>query len=165
MIIRAPLHEQDSKGGQRRGGMGSSFATIASEATQAEKYITESRFGNIFTKVRKMIVVALHQDNYVAVPLYTHNGKGLINKAQPDEFVSVKDHRLRKEECKRLSRWDPLVTAYVKEGIDLFDPKSTAHVAYPVSRQYAIPVVVEGELKSSSIMVLQDLYGKYAGIE
>ncbi|KAL8965322.1 MAG: hypothetical protein Q9183_003913 [Haloplaca sp. 2 TL-2023] len=163
MIIRAPLHEQDSKRGQRRGGTESSLATMASEATQAEKYVTESHFGNIFTKIRKMIVVALHQDHYVAVPLYTHNGRGLINKAQPDEFVSVKDHRL-KEECKGLSRWNPLVTAYVKEGIDLLDPKSTAHMAHPV-RRYALPIVLEGELKSSSIEDLQHLYGKYAGIE
>ncbi|KAL8870801.1 MAG: hypothetical protein Q9174_003236 [Haloplaca sp. 1 TL-2023] len=165
MIIRAPLHEQDSKGGQRRGGAGSSFATMASEATQAEKYITESRFGNIFTKVRKMIVVAMHQDNYVAVPLYTHNGRGLVNKAQPDEFVSVQDHRLRNEECKRLSRWDPLVTGHIKEGIDLFDPKSTAHMAHPVSRRYALPIILEGELKSTSIRLLLQLYGDYAGIE
>lgn len=165
MIIRAPLHEQDSKGGERRGGTGSSVVTMASEATQAEKYTTESRFGTILTKYRKMIVVALHQDNYVALPLYTHNGRGLINKAKPDEFVSVKDHRVKDEEWRPLSRWEPLVTEYVREGIDLFDPKSTAHVAYPVSRRYALPVVLEGELRRSSFRMLKDLYGRYAAVD
>ncbi|KAL8697889.1 MAG: hypothetical protein Q9201_006875 [Fulgogasparrea decipioides] len=167
MIIRAPLHEQDSKGGAPRpGGTGSSVATMASEATQAEKYTTESRFGTIFTKYRKMIVVALHQDNYVALPLYTHNGRGLVNKVQPDEFVSVKDHRLKDHHgWKQLSRWEPVVTEYIREGIDLFDPKSTAHLAYPVSRRYALPVVLEGELRSSSFRILKELYGKYANVD
>ncbi|KAL8690353.1 MAG: hypothetical protein Q9218_004176 [Villophora microphyllina] len=166
MIIRAPLHEQDSKGGQHRNGTGSSVATMASEATQAEKYTTESRFGTIFTKYRKMIVVALHQDNYVAVPLYTHNGNGLVNKAQPDEFVSVKDHRDKNDaHWKQLSKWQPLVTESLKDGIDLFDPKSTAHVAYPVSRRYALPVVLEGNLRNSSFKFLKELYGRYASAE
>ncbi|KAL8848034.1 MAG: hypothetical protein Q9221_006939 [Calogaya cf. arnoldii] len=92
MIIRAPLHEQDSAVARRpgAGGAGSSVATAASEATKAEHYRTESRNGTIFSKQRKMIVVALHTDHYVAIPLYTHNGRGLVNKRQPEEFVSVK---------------------------------------------------------------------------
>ncbi|KAI4259124.1 MAG: hypothetical protein LQ352_000918 [Teloschistes flavicans] len=167
MIIRAPLHEQDSKGGQHRpNGTGSSVATMASEATKAEKYTTESRFGTIFTKYRKMIVVALHQDNYVAVPMYTHNGMGLVNKARPDEFVSVKDHRDRNDaHWQQLSKWDPLVTEHLKDGIDLFDPRSTVHVAYPVSRRYALPVVLEGNLRRSSFKILKDLYGRFANVE
>ncbi|KAL8951526.1 MAG: hypothetical protein Q9222_002497 [Ikaeria aurantiellina] len=180
MIIRAPLHEQDSKGGAPRSTV-SVASSIASEATLAEKYTTESRFGPIFTKYRKMIVVALHQkkkngsdayglddgkDNYVAVPLYTHNGKGLVNKAQPDEFVSVKDHRYKEDPTwHRLSKWEPLVTESIKDGIDLFDRKSTAHLAYPVSRRYALPVVYEGNLRGSSFRILVDLYRRYAAVD
>ncbi|KAL8715889.1 MAG: hypothetical protein Q9220_000556 [cf. Caloplaca sp. 1 TL-2023] len=202
MIIRAPLHEQDSKGGAPRSTTGGSNVSVASsapsEATLAEKYTTESRFGPIFTKYRKMIVVALHEvfisplipliplpffwrlsevkivanlyamekDNYVAVPLYTHNGNGLTYKTQPDEFVSVKDHRYRDDPSwKKLSKWDPLVTESIKDGIDLFDPKSTAHLAYPVSRRYALPVVYEGNLRPSSFRLLAGLYRSYAAID
>ncbi|KAL8828024.1 MAG: hypothetical protein Q9170_006775 [Blastenia crenularia] len=175
MIIRAPLHEQDSRGDSRSLGAGSnaSVASASSEATLAEKYTTPSRFGTIFTKYRKMIVVACHQDNYVAIPLYTHNGKGLIHKARPDEFVSVRDHRDKdksndkeaKDEWQRLSKWEPLVTEYVKEGIDIFERKTTAHLAYPVSRRYALPVVNEGWLRGSSLRVMRDLYGRFAGVD
>lgn len=165
MIIRAPLHEQDSRGEARTLGSGSSIASNASEATLAEKYTTPSRFGPIFTKSRKMIVVACHQDNYVAIPLYTHNGRGLVNKTSPDEFVSVKDHRDQDEEWKQLSRWKPLVTEYVREGIDPYEPKTTAHLAYPVSRNYRLPVVKEGYLRDSSARTIRDLYGKFAGID
>ncbi|KAI4211199.1 MAG: hypothetical protein LQ351_005997 [Letrouitia transgressa] len=147
MIIRAPVHEQDFKEGRATSAAGS-------EATIAEKYTTESKFGTIFTKYRKMIVVALHQDNYVAIPMYTHNGKGLHNKARPDEFVSVKDHRNKDPKWSKLSEWDPLVTGHINPGIDLFDPKSTAHLAYPVSRKYNLPVVHEGQLRATSLSPL-----------
>lgn len=170
MIIRAPLHEQDSRGDARSLGTNSnvSVASASSEATLAEKYTTPSRFGTIFTKYRKMIVVACHQDNYVAIPLYTHNGRGLVNKARPDEFVSVRDHRYKereKGEWRQLSKWEPLVTEYVREGIDLFETKTTAHLAYPVSRRYGLPVVNEGWLRGSSLRVMRDLYGRFAGID
>ncbi|KAL8799183.1 MAG: hypothetical protein Q9182_006083 [Xanthomendoza sp. 2 TL-2023] len=166
MIIRAPLHEQDTPNARRPGGGTSSIATNASEATLAEHYKTESKFGTIFTKYRKMIVVALHQDHYVAIPLYTHNGKGLVNKRQPDEFVSVKDHRYGNEDgFVPLSRWDPLVTESVKDGIDLFDRKSTAHLAYPVSRRYQLPVVLEGCLRSSSYELLVDLFNRFCAVD
>ncbi|KAL9024972.1 MAG: hypothetical protein Q9196_006119 [Gyalolechia fulgens] len=170
MIIRAPLHEQDSRGDARSLGASSnaSVASASSEATLAEKYTTPSRFGTIFTKYRKMIVVACHQDNYVAIPLYTHNGRGLVNKVRPEEFVSVRDHRYKereKEEWRQLSKWEPLVTEYVKDGIDLFETKTTAHLAYPVSRRYGLPVVNEGWLRGSSLRVMRDLYSRFAGID
>lgn len=170
MIIRAPLHEQDSRGDARSLGANSnvSVASASSEATLAEKYTTPSRFGTIFTKYRKMIVVACHQDNYVAIPLFTHNGRGLVNKTRPDEFVSVRDHRYKereREEWRQLSKWEPLVTEYVREGIDLFETKTTAHLAYPVSRRYGLPVVNEGCLRGSSLRVMRDLYGRFAGID
>ncbi|KAI4097800.1 MAG: hypothetical protein LQ344_000072 [Seirophora lacunosa] len=165
MIIRAPLHEQDSRGDARALGSSSSVGSNASEATLAEKYTTPSRFGAIFTKYRKMIVVACHQDNYVAIPLYTHNGNGLVYKARPDEFVSVKDHRDKDEEWQPLSRWKPLVTEYVREGIDIFERKTTAHLAYPVSRSYRLPVVKEGFLKGSSAKAMRDLYERFAAID
>ncbi|KAL8782998.1 MAG: hypothetical protein Q9213_004955 [Squamulea squamosa] len=166
MIIRAPLHEQDSALARRpgAGGAGSSVASNASEATKAETYRTESRMGTIFTKQRKMIVVALHTDHYVAIPLYTHNGRGLANKRTPEEFVSVKDHRYT-EEFVKLSIHDPLVTEMIKEGINLFDPMSTAHLAYPVSRRYTLPVVHEGHLRNSSLRILVTLYNRYAEVE
>lgn len=165
LIIRAPLHEQDSRGESGTHGSCSSVASNGSQATLAEKYTTASRFGPIFTKYRKMIVVACHEDNYVAIPLYTHNGKGLVNKARPDEFISVKDHRDKDEDWKRLSTWEPLVTEYVREGIDPYEPKTTAHLAYPVSRSYRLPVVKEGWLEAASAKYMKDLYARFGGIK
>ncbi len=151
MIIRGAHHEEDFTGG----GPG------ASDASVADKHRTDSKFGPIFTKYRKMIVVALYHDHYVAVPLYTHNGKGLEKKPKPDEFVSVQDHRLPGT-CKALSVHQPIVTEQVNAGVDNFHPKSTAHFTYPVSRKYGLPVIVEGQVRKVSLASLATLVNTYS---
>ena len=149
MIIRAALHEQDYNGGNRR-----------SEITQADRFRSETKFGTIFTKYRKMIVVEKYEDHYIALPLYTHNGKGLEWKARPEEFVSIRDHRLEGK-FKPLSIHPPLDTETINDGIDPFDPKSTAHLTYTVSRNYNLPVVHEGQLARNSFKLLIDLFGQF----
>ena len=80
LIIRGPLHEQDYQGASSQ-----SNYTVA--VTNNNR--TESRFGPIHTKVRKMIVVECYQDHYIAVPLFTHGGRGLTNKRAPEEFIRL----------------------------------------------------------------------------
>ena len=133
MIIRAAVHEQELP-----------------NTTNADKSITDSKFGPIYTKYRKMIVIALHQDHYLALPMFTHNGKGLVNKARPDEFISVQDHRL-KGEFTALSSYRPLVTEYLNAGIDFFHPKSTIHITYPLPRKYDLPLVYEGFINPEAV--------------
>jgi len=145
MIIRAALHEP--------------FLSGATDV--ADKSRTESKFGAICTKYRKMIVVALYQDHYVALPLYTHNGNGLQGKAKPDEFVSIKDHRSR-EPFTKLSTHKALVTENINTDIHPFSPKCTAHLTYPVSRKYDLPVTPEGNLDKPSIKSLIQLYNDFA---
>lgn len=152
MIIRCAHHEQDFVAGGAPG---------ASDATLADKYRTDSKFGTIFTKYRKMIVVALYHDHYVAVPLYTHNGRGLEKKPKPDEFVSVQDHRVPGA-FKALSVHQPVVTEQINDGVNKFHPKSTAHFTYPVSRKYGLPVIVEGQVRRVSLASLATLVNTYS---
>ena len=91
LIIRGPLHEQDYQGASSQ-----SNYTVAVANTNR----TESRFGPIHTKVRKMIVVECYQDHYIAVPLFTHGGRGLTNKRAPEEFIRLV-HLRPCPECKR----------------------------------------------------------------
>ena len=58
-----------------------------SNITVADEYTTESRYGLINSKVRHMIVIECYEDHYIAVPLFTHNGRGLTRKRQPDEYI------------------------------------------------------------------------------
>ena len=150
VIFRAALHEEDFMG-----------AAKESEITKTDSNRSETKYGPVYTKQRKMIVVAIHQDHYVAVPLYTHNGKGLSKKGKPDEYVSIRDHRTTGPFTK-LSIHAPLVTEYMNSGIRLYDPRSSAHLAYPVSRKYTLPVIPEGCLDKISIKNLLRLYQNYA---
>ena len=129
MIIRGNLHEDD---------FNSANSTFTYEPPA--KGITPSEFGNIHTKTRKFIVVAVYDKHYTAVPIYTHNGRGLANK-NADEYISVRDHRDTSASYEGQSKHGLLVTQYIHNGIRLFDPLSTAHITYPVSRKYDNPVV------------------------
>ncbi|KAL8720442.1 MAG: hypothetical protein Q9225_002700 [Loekoesia sp. 1 TL-2023] len=150
MIIRGVLHEQDY------------IATSSkSNITILDKNRSDTRYGPICTKWRKMIVLKLFEDHYTAIPLFTHNGKGLENKRAPDEFVSIRDHRA-KEDAPRLSRHKPLRTATIKDGIELFSVKSTAHITYALPRKYNLPIIKEGELLKGSLNNLIYLFNKYA---
>ena len=149
MIIRGVVHEQD-------------FHNTAdgSVMTIADKYTTESKFGLIHSKYRKMIVVALFENHYLAIPLYTHNGNGVSRKSRPDEYISVRDHRSRELFTKQTEHGE-LITEEINAGIYLFDPNSLAHITHPVARKYNLPLVVEGYLKENSAKRLWTLFNTY----
>ena len=151
MIIQAALHEDDFR----------ATNSTMTEDTIPDKNITESVHGRIHTKYRKMIVIACYERNYIAIPLFTHNGRGLDNK-NPDEYVSVRDHRDRSAEFRELSKHGHLLTEYIHSGIRYLDPKSTAHITYPLSRKYDLAVVHEGHLRANAAKHLVILFNKFA---
>ena len=108
-----------------------------------------------------MIVVACYAKHYYAIPLFTHNGRGLANK-KADEYISVRDHRDRTPGFQELSEHGYLTTAHLNDGIRLFDRKSTAHITYPVSRKYDLQVYYEGELETKATNLLVELFNQYA---
>ena len=150
MIIRSHLHESDFMAGQ---------STCTVEPSNPN--ITPSAFGNIHTKERKMVVVACYNLHYIAIPMYTHGGRGLLNK-KAEEYISVRDHRDTSTDFKELSKHGMLLTQHVQSGIRLFDRMSAAHITYPVSMSYDLPVIFEGNLGPNSINHLVRLFLEYA---
>ncbi|KAI4167906.1 MAG: hypothetical protein LQ348_007593 [Seirophora lacunosa] len=153
MIIRGKLHEQDYKA-----------TSSSSNITIADPYRSDTKFGPICTKYRKMIVIALFEDHYLSIPVFTHNGHGLADKTKTEEYIGIKDHRA-KEEGLRQSRHEPLVTEFITSGIDLFDAKSTAHVTYALSRKYDLSLILEGHLTKSSTNRLIRVFKQFAPTE
>ncbi len=149
MIVRAAVHEPDLHG--TAGG---------SAMTLADRYTTESRFGTIHSKYRKMIVIALYETHYLAIPLYTHNGNGVAHKSKPDEYISVRDHRSPGPFSIQTVHGE-LVTDQVNAGIHPYDPNSLAHITYPVARKYDLPLIVEGQLGKRSAKHLWSLYDDF----
>ncbi|KAL8797794.1 MAG: hypothetical protein Q9195_000146 [Heterodermia aff. obscurata] len=149
LIIRAPLHEQD-------------YMTANSTVTIPDnKSITPSEFGLIHTKYRKMIVVACFARHYIAVPLFTHNGRGLVNK-KTNEYVSIRDHRNKSRSFRALSQYKPLTTEHMNDETNILDVLTTAHITYPHSKHYSCKVVHEGHLDTGSINHLVALFNTFA---
>jgi len=145
-IVRCPLHEN----------MGTSREP---EITAASKFASQSHYGAVFSKMRVMIIIARFQSHYLAVPLYTHNGVGLLRKTADErkEYVSIKDHRIEGQFTAQ-SNHGYLSTGYLKPGIHVLDPKSTAHVTYCLARRYDLPVVHHGNLSAQATNRLLELY-------
>ena len=105
-----------------------------------------------------MIVVALFYDHYLAIPLYTHGGNGLARKENKWEYASIEDYR----EPRSLQEGGFLLhTEFLKPDCKHLLPKSVAHIAYPVSRKYTLPVAPQGHLRQDSIVDLVKAFAQY----
>lgn len=108
-------------------------------------------------------IVCLRVDisaDYVAIPLFTHNGTGLKNKRDPNEYISIFDHRSGKAGMP-LSNHGALRTEYLDPDIRPYDPLSTAHLTYPCPRKYSLMVAYEGNLDRHSTDLLVSLCHHY----
>ena len=75
--------------------------------------------------------------------------------------MSVRDHRRPAGPFTALSIHKTLSTETLNAVVEPFDPKSAAHLTYPVSRKYDLPIIQEGHLTKSSTTRLIQLYLQY----
>ena len=73
----------------------------------------------------------------------------------------MQDHR-SKEPFKALSRHGNLLTEVLFDDVNRYLVLSTAHITYPLSRKYDLPVIHEGRLCKASTKLLVSLYQRYA---
>ena len=170
-IIKAPIHEEDFNWTPRPPSIAAmetadeqrihSHSGMSTPRTTFQKgrHITFSNWNDpIYTEVRFMIVIALFYDHYLAIPLYTHGGNGLAHKDNKWEYASIEDYR---EPRSHLEAGMLLRTEYLKPDCKHLLPKSVAHIAYPVSRKYTLPVAPQGHLRQESTILLVKLFGEY----
>ena len=158
-IIRAPLHEEDFRRTPRP-WIQSGLSNICSSTSKggSQSGVTHSeRHGSIYSENRPMIVVATYSRHYVAIPLFTYSGNGLTHQKDPGEYASIEDHRAPSS-----SRQAPylLSTGQLKSGVSFFSPNCNAHLAYPVSRLYKLPVRHLGNLGSEDTKLLVTLFNR-----
>ena len=144
-IIVAPMHQQDS----------------CSTTDRADPCLTVSNFGDIYSKCRKMVVVATFYNHYIAVPVFSHEGSGLQRKPHKDEFVSIRDHRSSRP-FEALSHHKPLVTEFLRPEADRYYPESVVHLTLPQSRNYKAKCIIEGRLDGVSTNRLIRLYWSFS---
>ena len=166
LIIEAPLHEEDFMYGR-------SLASAKSTDQHNNKHaISASHYGYIHTKLRKFVVVALLQDHYLALPMYSHNSEGLEKKRDKNEYVSIHDVRNGNgngsgnegegegegEGIAKLSDHEPLVTKDMRLDSFKLWRRTTVHVTYPISRNYHLRVSQLGSLTEESTKRLVQLF-------
>lgn len=117
---------------------------------------TWTSFGNVYSKVRWMIVVATYENSYLAIPLYTHRGTGLDNKSRAAklEYVSVCD--TRHTEFENLTE-NQLLDAKMNRGTTKLNVKTVAYLVAPVTRKYELLVEEQGCLTKQSTDYLVQL--------
>ena len=171
LIIKAPIHEEDFnwtprpptaeelESADKHGRYSGSGMSTPGTTLQKGRHITFSNWNDpIYTEVRFMIVIALFYDHYLAIPLYTHGGNGLAHKDNKWEYASIEDYR----EPRSLREAGILLhTEYLKPDCKHLLPKSVAHIAYPVSRKYNLPVAPQGHLRPDSTAYLVKAFSQY----
>lgn len=156
-IIRGVIHEQDIMNTPRP--LPTSVPTAVTNA--GKEHVTHGDFGPVYSENRILIVVNNRPgDHYLAIPVYSHKGNGLTKKSHKDEYVSVADHRYLNN-CEQQSAHSPLVTEFLKDGVDELLPVSVAYASYPVSRKYGLPVAHQGRLDDESTKRLVAMYLKW----
>ena len=139
-IFRAAVHEQD-------------FADIPgwSGAIDDTKTVL-THAGSVYSKVRWMIVVSIYNTHYMAIPLYTHNGKGLANKSDDAkrEYSSVHDGRVRRVGFENLSVDNPVLEAEMYDGTTILSKMTVAHLTAPLQRKFGLYVEEQGILHPNS---------------
>lgn len=120
----------------------------------------ETRWGTAYGEERHMVVISQFFEHYVALPVFTHRGSGTRKKKNPLEYVTLHDHR-HKKEVNPQSEHQPLFTGVMDSGIYLFRRLSVVHITQPTCKNYLHPVVREGVLTAESTAVLTELYMRY----
>ena len=156
-IIRAVVHEEEFTNQPKPTPFVPSTAVI----NKGRQHVTHGDFGPVYSENRFLIVVNNRPRNhYLAIPVYSHRGNGLARIVHRDEFVSIADHR-HVENCQQQSAHAPLVTEYLKDGVEELLPTSVAYASYPVSRKYRLPVQHQGRLDEESTKRLVAMYIKW----
>ena len=156
-IIRGVIHEQDIMNTPKP----TPFDAPTAMTNAGKEHITHGDFGPVYSENRFLIVVNNRpEDHYLAIPVYSHKGNGLAKKLHKDEYVSVADHRYL-ENCQQQSAHAPLVTKFLKKGVEELLPMSAAYASYPVSRKYGLPVAHQGRLDEESTKRLVAMYLKW----
>lgn len=148
LIISTVQHCQDSK-------------THGMNAIGVENY-TPSKFGPIYSKCRKLIVIQKHADHFLAIPIFTHNGKGLDGKKHKNEYVSIRDRSTTNPTPPESRHANLFATRkqYFRshmDGFHVFSERSVAYFTHICSHSYAEKVTFEGDLEAESLQRLLGL--------
>ncbi len=158
MILRMNIHESDFKGTSKAAiAQASQASTLVDGGRRRKEHRHHGDYGPIYSENRIFIVVNVAEDVYTAIPLFTHEGKGLANIRDKKSWVSVEDHR-RPGKCTQQSEHQPLRTAFLSPECEKLDPVSAAWIPFAYPCRYDVPVAYQGKLDKVSAKRLVRLH-------
>lgn len=155
-IIRAPVHEEDTNRTPQFPHATSRMSEY--QASRIRSHVSHTPQGPVWSESRFLIVVECFGSHYMAVPLFTYEGTGLLHKPDRNEYVSIQDHRYpgtSKGEAPHT-----LLTAYLAPCVKPMKSTSVAHLTAPISRKYRLHVKYQGRLNAKATATLVELYNK-----
>ena len=147
MVFRAGVHEQDYRD-----------KYLGGHLRPDDQYTVQTNWGHVYSKLRWQIIIAVHANNYITVPIYTHAGQGLRNKTENEkmECVSIRDHRNRGQFINQSQH--KKFEAVMLPGTTLLDPVATVQLTHPITRQFDLLIEEQGRLEADSVDRLLALY-------
>lgn len=155
-IIRAPVHEEDTNRTPQFPHGTSRMSEY--QASRIRSHVSHKPQGPVWSESRFLIVVECFGSHYMAIPLFTYEGTGLLHKPDRNEYVSIQDHRYpgtSKGEAPHT-----LLTAYLAPSVKPMKSTSVAHLTAPISRKYKLHVKYQGRLNAKATATLVELYNK-----
>ena len=152
LVISTPIHEPDFD---------------PSNIGKLEPRRVDTVLGPVYSKARKLIVIAVFEDHCVTIPIFSFNENGIKFKSNKDDYVAIKDGFL-KSTASSENKHPDLKFTRVKEfrnftnGFHTMSHSSYAYITFPMSFRYILPCIIEGHLTKPSIQQLIDLYNNRA---
>ena len=113
----------------------------------SDSYFYSPKRNLICAKYRKFVIISTHARHYTCLALYTYNGNGTKYKPDPDEYVSIQDHRakdlMEPQSSHKPLETDEMTGSYIR-------PQSVVHLSYPISRAFNIQTCLVGRLRPES---------------
>lgn len=125
---------------------------------------TEANFGIANSKFRKFIVLRRFEHHCIALPIKTHEGRGLLNKnAHGNEFVSIRDGNLQSSaapaESSRGILWATLYPEFQYESPwHKMNDNYCLHITAPYSHNMQLKSSISGKLEPESMNKLRQLF-------
>ncbi|KAF2229089.1 hypothetical protein EV356DRAFT_23118 [Viridothelium virens] len=113
--------------------------------------------GALFAKKRFFIILSKHERHFTAIPIFTHDGKG-IQQFHPElrqEYVGIS--RLGPERASNAPHLPLLLEAGTRWQIK---PEAHAHFTKPYCIDYSCPILPKGYITMESLLRLWALYRK-----
>ena len=130
---------------------------------------TMTEYGVVHTKLRKFIVVQKHPRSVVALPIYTHGGRGLDRKDEKNEFVSIREHDFRSTAAGAESDngiiWADAFPPFKKPGASPWSrmtDRTSVLLTHPYTHCYNRKATLCGKLLPESLLTLKNLYHSWS---